>query len=139
MATLPLTEKQEKLWRFIASCERSPTYSEMCEAADTKSIGSIRFMVNLLEKRGLVRRTPGRWRSTVACLPERGTLDAWTDAELIEELERRTEAANKRADAMSSIGAPKSEPVKLYHDWRDGAREASAQLLHAIEQAGVRP
>jgi SOS-response transcriptional repressor LexA len=141
MATLPLTEKQERLWRFIASCERSPSYAEMCEAVGTRSIGSIGVMVKRLRERGLISQRAGRWRSVTALEP-RGSLDAWSDAELIVELERRTKAALERAKAINSTGAPKPARKKggsIFGTWQEQAREASAMLLQAIEKAGVHP
>jgi SOS-response transcriptional repressor LexA len=142
MATLPLTEKQEKLWRFIASCERSPSYAEMCEAIGTSSVGSIGVMVKRLGERGLISQRAGKWRSVVALDGERGTLDRWSDAELIAELEGRTKAALGRAKAINSSGAPQPARKKggsIFGTWQEQAREASSQLLEAIELAGVRP
>jgi SOS-response transcriptional repressor LexA len=142
MATLPLTEKQEKLWRFIASCERSPSYAEMCEATGTSSVGSIGVMVKRLRDRGLISQRAGRWRSIVALAADRGTLEAWSDAELIAELECRTKAALGRAEAINSTGAPQPARKKggsIFGTWQEQAKEASGMLLRAIELAGVRP
>jgi SOS-response transcriptional repressor LexA len=140
VATLPLTEKQEKLWRFIQSCDRSPTYAEMCEALGTRSVGSVGVMVKRLRERGLISQRAGRWRGVTALEP-RGSLEPWSDAELIAELERRTKDALERAKAINSTGAPRARKAggSIFGTWQEQAREASAMLLKAIEEAGVRP
>jgi SOS-response transcriptional repressor LexA len=87
--TLPLTEKQEKLWRFIASCERSPSHDEMTAALGGKVRGARTHEVVLaLEAKGYVRRTPRLARSIVALDPSVG-LNGITTSELLAELERR--------------------------------------------------
>jgi hypothetical protein len=35
--TLPLTPKQERVWRYILSCERSPTYDEIAQHIGARS------------------------------------------------------------------------------------------------------
>jgi SOS-response transcriptional repressor LexA len=137
MATLPLTPKQEKLWRFIASCDSSPSYVEMCAAVGTKSVGSVFVMLERLEERGFIRRIPGKHRSIVAVndaevLPSLARFD---DADLIAELERRSNAANSRPIAIRT--PPKHDETPAMGDWRDRARNGSKMLLAAIQSAGL--
>jgi SOS-response transcriptional repressor LexA len=88
--TLPLTRKQEQLWRYIQSCERSPTYDEMAVALGhkPKSRGNLNRMVVTLKEKGYVDYLPCRARSIVALHPRTDLSRAQT-ADLIGELERR--------------------------------------------------
>jgi SOS-response transcriptional repressor LexA len=86
--TLPLTRRQEQLWRFIKSCDRSPTHQEMADAIGLKSRGQVNLMVVALKERGFVDYLPARARSIVALNPEEDLSLART-TELIAELERR--------------------------------------------------
>jgi SOS-response transcriptional repressor LexA len=89
MSTLPLTEKQERLWRFIKSCERSPTYDEMAVALGHKVKGQRVFdAIGALEAKGFVKRLPGRARSIVALDPAL-SLKSFSNSELLAELEQR--------------------------------------------------
>jgi SOS-response transcriptional repressor LexA len=87
--TLPLTPKQEKLWRFIASCERSPSHDEMTAALGGKTRGAMTHETILaLEAKGYVKRTPHLARSIIAIDPSVGLTSVLT-SELLAELERR--------------------------------------------------
>jgi DNA-binding MarR family transcriptional regulator len=87
--TLPLTAQQEKLWRYIASCDRSPTVDEMSEEMGyAHKGGAIVNLLNDLEKRGFIRRIPNRARSIVALDPTIG-LSPYSTSELLAELEKR--------------------------------------------------
>lgn len=68
--TLPLTENQERVWRYIASCERSPTYREIVEALGFKSTSQVNAIVETLRKKGFVHYVPLRARSLVALDPQ---------------------------------------------------------------------
>lgn len=92
METIPLTAKQERLWRYIASCERSPTYDEMAHALGYPCKGRrIVEVVTALERRGYIRRLHGCARTIVALDPERDLSRVPTEA-LMAELERRRKA-----------------------------------------------
>lgn len=67
--TMPLTERQEQLWRYIKSCKRSPSYDEMCNALGLDSKSAIHRLIEALTERGYVRRIPNRARSVVATEP----------------------------------------------------------------------
>jgi len=67
--TLPLTEKQEKLWRFIASCPRSPSYEEMREHMKLYGKSGVHRLLQQLKERGCVDYTPGKARTVVALCP----------------------------------------------------------------------
>jgi hypothetical protein len=76
-------------------------------------------------------------------------LAQFDDAELIAELERRTRAALRRADDLSTAplapwcGAKVAEPEEawtaFYGDWRADVIEGSARLHAAIDAAGLHP
>jgi len=87
--TLPLTEQQEKLWRFIRSCERSPSFAEMSEAMGLSSKSGVHRLVRGLETKGFIRRTPGLTRAIVALDAPRADLAKVSTSELFAELERR--------------------------------------------------
>jgi SOS-response transcriptional repressor LexA len=88
MASLPLTEKQERVWRYVKSCERSPSYREICAALGYKSVSRISAIVLTLRKRGYVTYLPGMARTLRAIEPS-GELAGFRTSELIFELERR--------------------------------------------------
>lgn len=86
MSALALTEKQERLWRFIRSCERSPTYQEMSDALGAAAKGGrVCEVVDALEAKGFVRRTRNRARSIVALEPPANTLSVLTAASVTTE------------------------------------------------------
>lgn len=84
--SLPLTEKQEQLWRYIKSCERSPTYSEMARAVygSINAKGRINVLVCRLKERGFVDYIPNRARSIVALDPPTRPSSITTEALLLE-------------------------------------------------------
>jgi SOS-response transcriptional repressor LexA len=87
--TLPLTERQERLWRYLRSCETSPSTNEMAEALGDPARGSgVSRTLDALEAKGLIRRTRYRARSVVALDPA-ADLSNFTTAELAAELARR--------------------------------------------------
>ena len=89
--TLPLTKQQEKLWRFIKSCDRSPTYDEMGKALGIVSRSCISALVLQLKERGYVTYTPARARTVVAVDPALDLADIPTPV-LAAELARRLAA-----------------------------------------------
>jgi SOS-response transcriptional repressor LexA len=93
MATLPLTAKQEQLWRFIQSCERSPSFEEMSlhMYGRTTGKGAIHVLTQELERRGYLRRDPLRARSIVAVVPC-VEMSHISTADLASELARRLAA-----------------------------------------------
>jgi repressor LexA len=70
--TLPLTQQQEKLWRYIRSCERSPSFVEMQKAMGLSSKSGVHRLVEALRERGFVDYTPNRARTVVALNPPVG-------------------------------------------------------------------
>lgn len=96
MSQLPLTVRQEQLWRYIRSCERSPTYSEMALAlyGNVNAKGRVNILISALKERGFVDYIPNRARSIVALDPPASTLSILTAASatteaLLSELYRR--------------------------------------------------
>jgi hypothetical protein len=85
--TVPLTENQEKVWSFIRSCDRSPTYDEM-EAATGMGRGQLNPIVAALKEKGYVDYIPYRARSLVALDPSH-SLKCFKTSELMAELEQR--------------------------------------------------
>jgi repressor LexA len=67
--TLPLTQRQEQLWRFIRSCDRSPSFVEMQEALGLASKSGVHRIISSLEAKGFVQRIPGLCRSITATQP----------------------------------------------------------------------
>lgn len=67
--TMPLTERQEQLWNYIRSCERSPSFVEMQKALGLDSKSGVSRLIKGLQERGYVRRFPNRARSIVAVEP----------------------------------------------------------------------
>jgi SOS-response transcriptional repressor LexA len=88
---LPLTPKQERVWRYIRSCERSPTYREMMRDLGMKGAGRLSDVVVSLKERGYVDYTPGHARTLVALDP-RDDLANFPTETLITELQRRLAA-----------------------------------------------
>lgn len=90
--TLPLTPKQERVWRYIKSCERSPTFDEMRRALGLSGKGgSLYETIKTLERKGFVHRTPGVARSLIAINPA-SDLSAFPTHVLAAELARRLAA-----------------------------------------------
>lgn len=86
--TLTLTPKQERVWRYIASCGRSPTYDEMARDLGYKGRGQLNLTILALKERGYVKYVPRRPRSLVALNPLRD-LSIYSTPELEAELARR--------------------------------------------------
>ena len=133
-APIPLTERQEQILRYIASCKRAPTYFEIRDACGIRAIRSIQKALDRLEGAGFIRRLKYQRRAIeLLRMPSapadelqvfRG-LSEWTDEQLKAELRRR----NRR---LFEIAPDKG-------NWMASARRASQNLLGAIERAGVRP
>lgn len=87
--TLPLTEKQERVWRYLKTCERSPSYREM-ERDLGYNIGRLNDVIVTLKEKGFVSYIPRRARSLVALDP--GGLSAYPTEVLQAELSRRLAA-----------------------------------------------
>ena len=87
--TLPLTPKQERVWRYLKTCERSPSYREM-ERDLGYNIGRLNDVIVALKEKGFVSYIPRRARSLVALDP--GGLAAYPTKVLQAELERRLAA-----------------------------------------------
>ena len=85
--TLPLTERQEQLRRFIKSRPRSPSYSEMLRHMGLHSKSGVARLLEGLEARGFVYRLPSRARAVVALNPV--DLAAYSTEALRDELARR--------------------------------------------------
>lgn len=85
--TLPFTPKQEAVWRFIRSCERSPTRREIEGALDLKP-ASLFDTLLALKGRGYVAWKPGTRRSLVALNPNPDLASVPTE-QLEAELARR--------------------------------------------------
>ena len=67
--TLPLTERQLELLRFIESREMTPTFEEMAEAVGLKSKSGTHRLVLALEQRGFIRRIRGAARGIEVIRP----------------------------------------------------------------------
>lgn len=127
---VPLTANQERLWRFIASCERSPTYAEMRDNIGFRGYAGIQRALNRLEELGLIKRVKHRKRNIQLVQGPDGqktvtfrSLSDWTIEQLRAELDRR-EASD--------------EPRPSRNMFTD-ARIGSAKLLKRLEEAGLRP
>lgn len=88
MSALPLTEKQERVWLYIKSCDRSPTYEEIAQALDYKSRSNLHGTVVSLKERGFVTYKHGRARSIVALDPA-PALTSFSTSQIVSELARR--------------------------------------------------
>ena len=88
--TLPLTPKQESVWRYLRSCKRSPSYDEMERDLGIGRGGLNRMIVTMREK-GFVTYVPNRARSLVALDPKVDLANVPTEA-LAAELARRLAA-----------------------------------------------
>ena len=86
---LPLTAKQERVWSYLRSCKRSPTYREILAALGTKNMGDLNRVVVSLRERGFVSYIPGRARTLVAIDP-REDLSSFPTEALVAEIERRS-------------------------------------------------
>lgn len=102
--TLPLTPKQELLWRFLRTCTRSPSFEEMRAALGLRNKSQVSRLLDQLEERGFIQRIKNKERAVVPLdMPdERPSLAGYDDAELIEELERRTKAALRHAGDLDT-------------------------------------
>lgn len=67
MSTIPLTERQERLLRIIETSVTKrgyvPTLQEMANAMDIASLQGVKDHLVALERKGYLRRTPGRRRA----------------------------------------------------------------------------
>lgn len=67
MSTIPLTPRQEKLLRLIENIQATrgytPSLQELAQAMDISSLQGIKDHLAALERKGYVRRTPGRRRA----------------------------------------------------------------------------
>jgi len=87
--TLPLTKRQERLWRYLRSCETSPSASEMAQALGDPVRGAgVARTLDALEAKGFIRRTRYRARSVVALNPT-ADLSSYPTEALAAELARR--------------------------------------------------
>jgi len=89
---IPLTAKQEELWRYLQSCERCPSFQQMADAVGVKSKSRIHALITGLEERGLVSRLKNRARAIsvhASPTPERTPLAHYTLGELLDEVGRR--------------------------------------------------
>jgi hypothetical protein len=86
-----LTPKQERIWRYLLSCERSPTYAEIAADLGYRSVGKLNETVVDMRERGYVTYIPGRARTLVALNPQIDLAD-YSTAALEAELERRVAA-----------------------------------------------
>lgn len=88
MSALPLTPRQERVWRYIRGCDRSPTYQEMADALGFSSKSQLNPIVLALRERGFVTYIPWR-RRTLRALDPRTDLASISTEALIAELKRR--------------------------------------------------
>jgi repressor LexA len=89
---IPLTAKQEQLWRYLQSRERCPSFQEMADAVGVKSKSRVHALITGLEERGLVSRLKNRARAIQVHYepkPERTPLTMYTLGELLDEVGRR--------------------------------------------------
>lgn len=95
---IALTTKEEALWRYIRSCERSPTFDEMREALNLHSKSGVHRLVCQLEKKGYISRVgncSGNYRMARSLIahdeprPERSPLSLYTLNELLDEVGKR--------------------------------------------------
>ncbi|MBM4254956.1 MAG: transcriptional repressor LexA [Deltaproteobacteria bacterium] len=73
MSTIPLTERQERLLRIIETSVSKrgyvPTLEEMAQAMDITSLQGVKDHLTALERKGYLRRTPGRRRAIEVIQP----------------------------------------------------------------------
>jgi repressor LexA len=86
--TLPLTVSQEKVWRYIDQCERSPSFDQVAADLGWRSKSNVAKIVEALEAKGYIRRTHNRARSLVAVNPQ-ADIGHISTADLAAELARR--------------------------------------------------
>jgi SOS-response transcriptional repressor LexA len=86
--TLPLTAKQERIWRYIKGRERSPSYDEICKDLGYSSRGELHRTINAIKRKGYVDYVPYCARSLVALDPNI-ELGGVQTSSLIAEVERR--------------------------------------------------
>ena len=123
---LPLTHKQEQLWRYLATCRRSPTFSEMMGELGLASKSGVYKLLNSLEERGFIRRIRNRPRAielieqpSLSLGLGNAELASFSTVELREELRRR-EATGER-------------------QWQPKVRAGTDALCQAIGRAQVQP
>lgn len=94
--TLPLTPMQEKLWRFMLSCDRAPTFAEMAKAMGHSCRGAAEQRVaEALISKGYAKRVGpyGSARSIIAVDPTSAPdIEQFSTAQLAAELARRLAA-----------------------------------------------
>lgn len=93
---IPLTAQQERLWRFLKTCERCPSFGEMAAHMGLRSKSGVHRMISVLEAKGYVSRvtTGGRRRARALIVhdeptPELPPLTLYTLNELLDEVGRR--------------------------------------------------
>jgi len=73
MSTIPLTARQERLLRiietFVTRRGYVPTLQEMAQAMNISSLQGVKDHLTALERKGYVRRTPGRRRAIEVTQP----------------------------------------------------------------------
>lgn len=73
MSTIPLTERQERLLRFIETSVTKrgyvPTLQEMADAMGIASLQGVKDHLTALERKGYLRRAPGRRRAIEVTQP----------------------------------------------------------------------
>jgi repressor LexA len=73
MSTIPLTERQERLLRIIETSVAKrgyvPTLQEMASAMGIASLQGVKDHLTALERKGYLRRTPGRRRAIEVTQP----------------------------------------------------------------------
>lgn len=89
--TLPLTVNQEKVWLYISQCERSPSFDQITADCGFTSKSQTHGIIDALEAKGFICRTPFRARSLVALNPQTD-LASISTAELAAEVARRLAA-----------------------------------------------
>ena len=76
-----LTWRQQRILQVIRHfAERrryAPTLREIGEAAELASVSSVSYQLSILQRKGFLRRTPGRPRTIELCLPGQPQ-SAWT-------------------------------------------------------------
>jgi repressor LexA len=114
-----LTWRQQRILHFIKDfAERSgyaPSLREIGEAAELASTSSVSYQLSTLQRKGFLRRTPGRPRTIELCLPGQPTL--------------RLEAEDL-ADAVGlSFQDPASVPVPLYGQIAAGHQNLTERII----------
>ena len=92
-----MTHKQAELLSYITDYQSfnkgiSPSFDEMCAAIGLKSKAGVHRLLVALVERGLIRRQLYRARAIEIITKPAGALNAFSSAELVEELMKRREA-----------------------------------------------